>query len=172
MTTTPVSPASQRDTGLAPVTGESPGVLILGSFPGRRSLQKSEYYGNPQNHFWKIIEELYGIDHTLPYPVRADRLVSEHVALWDVIASCRREGSTDARIRDPIFNDLAGFLKAHPSCRCIGLNGTAAGKYYHAIQDPDLARIPVFLLPSTSPANTRFVLAEKVHRWEVIRIPR
>jgi hypoxanthine-DNA glycosylase len=160
------SPAPKPDTGLAPVTGKMPYLLILGSFPSRQSLQNAEYYGNPQNQFWKIIEALYGIDHRLAYPKRTEQLVVQHVALWDVIASCQREGSADNWIRDPVFNDIAGFLRAHPSCRFVALNGAAAGKYYHAIQDPSFARMPAHILPSSSPANTRFLLAEKIHRWE------
>lgn len=170
MNTTPGSSALPPDTGLAPLTGKTPYVLILGSFPSRQSLQKFQYYGNPQNHFWKIIDALYGIDHRLDYPERAEQLVSHHVALWDVIATCHRVGSADDRIQNPVFNDIAGFLREHPSCRCVGLNGTMAGRYFHKIENPALARIPALLLPSTSPANTRFSLAEKIHRWDAIRI--
>ena len=96
------------------------------------------------------------------------RLVLQHVALWDVIASCQREGSADNRIHDPVFNDMAGFLRAHPSCRSVALNGAAAGRYFHALKNQSLARIPAYILPSSSPANARFSLAEKIHLWEEI----
>jgi double-stranded uracil-DNA glycosylase len=168
MNTTTGSPAPESDTGLAPVTGKAPYLLILGSFPSRRSLQNAEYYGNPLNQFWKIIEALYGIDHRLAYPKRTGQLIVQHIALWDVIASCQREGSADNRIHDPVFNDIAGFLRAHPSCRCIALNGASAGRYYHARKDLSLDRIPAHIFPSSSPANARFSLAEKIHRWEEI----
>ena len=53
--------------GFLPETGDSPRVLILGSFPSVKSLELCEYYGNPQNHFWKIMVALFAIDHRLPY---------------------------------------------------------------------------------------------------------
>jgi TDG/mug DNA glycosylase family protein len=164
-------PALDRTTGLAPVTGGVPEVLILGSFPSIQSLITGEYYGNPRNHFWQIAEAVLAIDRTLPYATRVTQIVERGIALWDVIHSCRREGSADLRIRDPVYNDLTGFLAAHPTIRLVVLNGTAAGRFWHAAtgSSPLSAQIPVLILPSTSPANARRSLTEKIHRWEVIR---
>jgi TDG/mug DNA glycosylase family protein len=154
--------------GLPPVTAESPRVLILGSFPSTKSLQHSEYYGNPQNHFWKIVEALFSIDQDLLYPDRTNRLIQHPVALWDVVRSCRREGSADDRIREPLFNDIAGFLAKNPTLQLIALNGTSAGRYYRRLQIP--IKIKSVVLPSTSPANTRFTIAEKVREWKIVRL--
>jgi len=153
--------------GFPPVHGEFPEVVILGSFPSRQSLLKKEYYGNPQNHFWHIMEALYNIDRKLPYSVRTSRLAEHRIALWDVLSSCCRAGSADIRIREPVFNDLAGFLVSHPTLRLVVLNGSAAGRYYHqlTISTP----VPAVILPSTSTANTRVNLAEKVRAWGIIR---
>jgi TDG/mug DNA glycosylase family protein len=152
---------------LPPVHGELPEVLILGSFPSRQSLLKKEYYGNPRNHFWQIIEALFPIDRHLPYGVRTSRLVDHRIALWDVICTCSREGSADARIQGPLFNDLAGFLGSFPTLHLVALNGSSAGRYYHQLNIS--ASVPAVVLPSTSPANTRFTLKEKVRSWEIIR---
>jgi TDG/mug DNA glycosylase family protein len=76
--------------GLPPVRGQSTEVIILGNFPGRLSLLDHEYYGNPQNHFWKIVEAFFQIDHHLPYSVRINRLTDQRIALWDVISACSR----------------------------------------------------------------------------------
>jgi double-stranded uracil-DNA glycosylase len=152
--------------GLPPVHGDMPEILILGSFPGRQSLLKKEYYGNPGNHFWHIIEALFLIDRHLSYPVRISRLMDHRIALWDVISTCSRKGSADTRIRHPVFNDLAGFLAAFPTVRFIALNGSSAGRYYHQLNIT--ASVPAAVLPSTSPANTRFTLSEKVRKWEIV----
>jgi hypoxanthine-DNA glycosylase len=153
--------------GLPPVQGISTEVLILGSFPSCQSLLHKEYYGNPQNHFWKIVEALFQIDRHLPYSVRTSRLTDHKIALWDVVSTCCRQGSADARIRSPVFNDLQGFFESCPSLRLVVLNGSTAGRYYTMMKIP--VPVPAVVLPSTSPANTRFTLGEKVRRWEIIR---
>jgi double-stranded uracil-DNA glycosylase len=162
-----VTSAACPITGLPPVHGGLPEVLILGSFPGRQSLLKKEYYGNPRNHFWHIIEALFLIDRHLPYRVRTSRLMDNRIALWDVICTCSRKGSADARIQDPVFNDLTAFLAAFPSLHLVALNGSSAGRFYNQLNIS--ASVPALVLPSTSPANTRYSLDEKIKRWEIIR---
>ena len=154
-------------TGLPPVRGTSTEVIILGSFPSCQSLQQQEYYGNPQNHFWKIVEALFQIDHHLPYSERTSRLTDHKIALWDVVSTCCRQGSADACIRFPVFNDLRGFFESCPSLRLIVLNGSTAGRYFSLMKMTVL--VPVVVLPSTSPANARLSLKEKIKRWESIR---
>lgn len=39
----------------APLLGERPSILILGSIPGVLSLEREQYYGNERNHFWRLI---------------------------------------------------------------------------------------------------------------------
>jgi len=153
--------------GLAPLTGPEPLVLILGSFPSVLSLERSEYYGNPRNRFWAVMEELFAIPAALPYPERCQRLTQEGVALWDAVASCSRPGSSDGRIRDPVPNDITGFIRAHPSVRLVALNGSTAGRIYHRLAEvPDVRSIT---LPSTSPANAAVTFGEKVRAWGIVK---
>jgi len=153
--------------GLPPVRGKFTEVVILGSFPSRQSLLYHEYYGNPQNHFWKIIEALFQIDRHLPYNVRISRLTEQRIALWDVVTSCCRQGSADAGIRTPVFNNLQSFFGSCPTLRLIVLNGTSAGRYFKLMKIP--VPVPARVLPSTSPANTRYSLDEKIQMWKIIR---
>ena len=153
--------------GLPPVTGPEPRILILGSFPSVLSLARGEYYGNPKNRFWTVMEELFAIPAALPYPERTQRLTQEKVALWDVVRGCTREGSADSRIRNPVPNDIAGFVRTHPSLRLIVLNGSTAGHLYHRLTETPA--IPSVTLPSTSPANAAMPFAEKVRQWEMVR---
>ena len=152
--------------GLPPVTGPEPLILILGSFPSVLSLERSEYYGNPKNRFWVVMEELFAIPAALPYPERTLRITLERVALWDVVRGCTREGSADSRIRNPVPNDIAGFARAHPTLRLVALNGSTAGRLYHRFAE--LPGIPSVILPSTSPANAAVTFAEKVRVWRGI----
>ena len=160
------SPAA-NSSGFLPINGDSPRVLILGSFPSIQSLLHCEYYGNPQNHFWKIMETLFAIDHRLLYRDRIASLTGHHLALWDVVRSCSRKGSADEEIREPLLNDIPGFLTAHPTVQLIVLNGTAAGHYYRRI----VMHVSIVhrILPSTSPANARYTLAEKTEAWKIVR---
>jgi double-stranded uracil-DNA glycosylase len=153
--------------GLGPVSGKEPRVLILGSFPSQKSLRHHEYYGNPLNHFWKIMDALFSIDPLLPYAVRIGQVRDKRIALWDVVGSCSRPGSADARITDPVFNDIAGFVAAHPSLRLVALNGNTAARFYSRMST-DIP-IPSITLPSTSPANARLTLNEKTECWSVIK---
>ena len=159
--------AASPEQGFLPVYGESVEILILGSFPSRQSLEKKEYYGNPQNHFWHIIEALFNIDRHIPYALRISRLTEHRIVLWDILSGCCRDGSADAQIREPVFNDLAAFLRVHPSIRLVALNGSTAGRYYHQMTISTL--VPAVILPSTSPANARVSFPEKVSAWSIIR---
>jgi TDG/mug DNA glycosylase family protein len=153
--------------GLSPVTGPKPSLLILGSFPSVMSLERGEYYGNPKNRFWAVMEELFAVPAAFPYAERTLRLTQERVALWDVIRGCTRKGSADSRIRNPVPNDIAGFVRAHPSVRLVALNGSTAGRLYHRFAE--VKGIPSVTLPSTSPANAAVPFGEKVRQWEVVR---
>lgn len=161
------TPADVVSAGLVPVTGPEPAVLILGSFPSQISLRHTRYYGNPKNQFWKVMEALFGIGADLSYDQRVELVKVHRIALWDVVASCNRPGSADARITMPVFNDIAGFVRTRPTLRLIALNGSTAGRYYQKIS----STIPIrsVTLPSTSPANAAIPLDEKIRRWSVLK---
>ena len=162
-------PASPRLTGLPPVSGPTPRLLILGSFPSAISLERSEYYANPRNRFWHLMEALLGIKAQLPYHVRTVQLKEKRIALWDVTRECEREGSDDAAIRNEILNDIPGFLRDHPSVSVIILNGGTAGRLFHRHCPDGIPGILILSLPSTSPANARFGLSQLVDAWSALR---
>lgn len=161
-----------RQHGLLPIIGSSPLILILGSFPSVMSLEREEYYGNPRNQFWPLMEALLGIDRHLPYPKRAAALREHHIALWDVIESCTRAGSGDAAIRDPVGNHIPQVLSRHPTICHIALNGKTGAERWLRHLYPEIdhqTNVSIETYPSTSPANARFTFAEKVRHWEAIR---
>ena len=158
-------------TGLPPLVDERSRVLVLGSFPSEMSLAKHEYYGNPQNHFWPVMEALLGIDRSAPYDERTSRLLAQGVAVWDVIAECAREGSGDDRIEHAAANPIVSLLADHPHIRHVAFNGGTAHATARALS-PELffrSGVSCERLPSTSPRNARMRLADKVAVWSKLR---
>ncbi len=159
----------------APLENAHGRILILGSMPGVASLRQQQYYAHPRNTFWPIIESLLGIDRGLPYAERCVRLVASGIALWDVMRACRRSGSLDSAIeRDSIqANDFPAFFRSHPDLNAVFFNGGAAEQTFqrevarrHASADwlPE-TRVR---LPSTSPANARLTVDDKLQHWRII----
>ena len=158
-------------TGLPPLIADGSRVLILGSFPSEMSLAKGEYYGNPQNHFWPVMEALFGIDRSAPYRERTSRLLEQGVAIWDVIAECAREGSGDDRIEQEVANPLVDLLAEHERIGHVVFNGGTAYATARALS-PDVFSLPNIhceRLPSTSPRNARMRLADKAEAWSRIK---
>lgn len=154
--------------GLGPVIDAHTRLIVLGSFPGVASLRARQYYGHPQNAFWKILGELWGLPLAQrPYAERLQALRDHGLGLWDVYASCEREGSLDSDIREPVLNDLASLRQHCPSLQAIAHNGGES--FRHARHTRSLG-LPVYRLPSTSPANASWSFARKREAWaEVLR---
>ncbi|MDR2734043.1 MAG: DNA-deoxyinosine glycosylase [Spirochaetota bacterium] len=150
-----------------PIAAHNPKVLILGTFPSQISRAKGEYYGNPQNKFWKILFEVFGIEFMNPdYTQKKQLLFNHNLALWDVIASCDIKGALDSNIRNPVYNKaLPEFIQSH-GILAIAFNGKNAHTIFHRwIKTPETADIREFILPSTSPANARLSYAGKLAAW-------
>ncbi len=91
--------------GLSPLLHAKTRLVVLGSFPGVASLRAQQYYGHPQNQFWKIVTTLLAVNQAeatavlaMPYAERTQWLLHQGVGLWDVYAACEREGSLDTAI--------------------------------------------------------------------------
>lgn len=162
-------------TGFKPIVGESPKILILGSMPSEKSLQQTEYYAHPQNAFWAIMGELFNFDHKAGYAQRTNQLKQHHIALWDVIAQCTREGSLDTSIdKDSIVaNDFSDFFSSHPTIDYVFFNGNKAEQEFNKRILPVLGdtaeKLTFQRLPSTSPANARMSKKEKLKHWSVLK---
>ena len=145
-------------------------TLILGTMPSEESIKRNQYYGNPRNQFWKIMEHLFNIRADLPYQTRVKCLLEHGIALWDILKSCERSGSLDNNIRKEVNNNLESFLAKHQSIRRIAFNGKNPTRYTEKFH-PSLSgksRVDILILPSSSPANTHS-LDEKIQEWREIR---
>ena len=152
---------------IAPVYDENSRILILGSFPSVKSREAAFFYGHPQNRFWRVMAALLSAD--VPQTVEEKRafLLANHIALWDVIASCDIAGSSDASIRNAVPNDLTPILET-ASIRQIFTNGGTAHRLYRKYIYPLTGREDI-VLPSTSPANAARSLDALVDAWQIVR---
>lgn len=161
-------PDSDRLQGLPPVVDARARILVLGSMPGAESLRLQQYYAHPRNHFWRIVEDVFGVPREQPYAQRLDGLRAAGVALWDVLGECTREGSLDTRIeRDSMrVNDIPALLASQPGIGRLLFNGLFAETVFRArITAVGELRVPTRRLPSTSPANAARPYAEKLAAW-------
>ncbi|MDO8925940.1 MAG: DNA-deoxyinosine glycosylase [Sideroxyarcus sp.] len=151
-----------------PVADEQSNLLILGSMPGKESLKQQQYYANPQNAFWKIMDNLVGAHPTLPYPQRLHALTAAHIALWDVLKTCERQGSLDSNIQNETANDFASFFKNHPHITHVFFNGAKAEQSFKrsVLGKQKLPPLEFVRLPSTSPAHAGMRYAEKLQAWK------
>lgn len=139
-------------------------MLILGSLPGEASLAARRYYAHPHNRFWHLVGRAIGRDLSgLGYEARLAALKEAKIALWDTVASARRNGSLDAAIREAEHAPLADLAAALPDLRAVAFNGRKSA----AIGRPQLAGSGLTLidLPSSSPAYAAMPVAEKERLW-------
>lgn len=150
--------------GLSPLVSPHTRVLILGSFPGARSLALQQYYGHPQNQFWRILQAIWPTSplemDTDSYENKSRWLLARGLGVWDVYARCERQGSLDSAIRNAVPNDIAALQL--PQLRAIAHNGGESFK--HARHTRSLG-VPVYQLPSTSPANASWSFERKLEAW-------
>lgn len=155
--------AGERLQGLGPVIARHSRLVVLGSFPGEASLRAQQYYGHPRNHFWPILSALWGVDLVgLPYARRVAEVRRRGLGLWDVYASCRRQGSLDSAIEDAAFNDLPSLKRRAPGLRLVAHNGAESAR---AMKQVQALGLPVLRLPSTSPANASWSFDRKLQAW-------
>lgn len=146
-----------------PVWDENSRILILGSFPSVRSRSDGFYYGHPQNRFWRLMSELYGTEALRTTEEKKAFLLSNGIALWDVIRSCEIENSSDSSIRNAVPNDLA-YIFEKADIRAVYTNGKAAEKLYRKYFQRESV-----CLPSTSPANAAWTYEKLLQAWKTIR---
>ena len=140
--------------------------------PGKQSLEKQQYYGNPRNHFWPIISQLFNIEIPQYYEKKLELLQSKGIGLWDSIQSCERQGSLDATIKNEIPNDFEALFHQFPQIQCVLLNGGKSFEVFkrhvglQLLEDRNFQK-----MPSTSPIPGKNIKSfeEKVVAWSVLK---
>ena len=153
--------------GFPPIADAHSRVLILGSMPGVASLRKGQYYGHPQNAFWRLMAALLCEPFSEDYGQRTAMLLRHGVALWDVVHCCERAGSLDAHIKNPEINDFASFFSAHPDIRSVYLNGQTAYNLFKKNAGVEFPGMEFVRLGSTSPAHA-VTFEARLNDWQQI----
>lgn len=161
--------------GLMPIVSEHSNVLILGTMPGVASLLRQQYYGHPRNAFWPIMGVLFGMEPGLCYLERKEALISNGIAVWDVLQSCKRLGSSDSNIKlaSIRINDFMSFFAKYKNIKQVFFNGKMAEKVYQQrilpVLNHHFSYLEYYCLPSTSPANASLKLEQKIEAWKIIK---
>lgn len=154
-----------------PIVTPDARLLILGTLPGDESLRLQQYYGHPRNHFWPLISAVFGEATPRGYAERIALLKRNRCALWDVLESAVRAGSSDAAIREPVANPFGTFLADYPNIKTIAFNGqTARNLFRRYVVKTGFVSEQTFTLldlPSSSPLYTR-PLQEKLAVWRAV----
>lgn len=150
-----------------PIFDENSEVLILGSYPSVKSRETNFFYGHKQNRFWKVLAMVYGCDTPETVSEKKEFLLSNGIALWDVIDSCDITGSSDSSIKNVVPTDLNLVLDKAPKINRIFVNGKTAEKYYLKYMKD--IKVPMMCLPSTSPANAAWNVERLFGEWKKVK---
>lgn len=146
-----------------PVFNEGSKILILGTFPSVKSRENHFFYGHPRNRFWAVVAALTKWELPTTIEEKKRLLLSNGIAIWDVIESCEIQGSSDSSIRNVVPADLSRiFDKA--AIQAVYANGGKAYELYMKYSFEKTGRA-IKKLPSTSPANAAFRLERLVEVW-------
>jgi len=158
---------TQKKVGFLPIINEQTRILILGTLPSDTSLQKGEYYANPQNQFWRIIFSLYNNGQALTsYDKKCELILKNRLGLWDVLKKANRINSLDSNIHMEEVNDFEDLFSKYPNIKKIIFNGQNAATYYQRLMNR-LVKKDMIVLPSTSSANTSKTFSQKGREWEM-----
>ena len=147
-----------------PIFDEQSRILILGTLPSVKSREGQFYYHHPQNRFWKVLAQICKTQTPETIAEKKAMLLSNGIAIWDVVQSCDIIGSSDSSIKNVTPADLSVILKKAP-VKTIFLNGGKAWELYQKYCK-EMTELPVVKLPSTSPANAAWSLEKLVTVWK------
>ena len=150
----------------APIFDKNSEILVLGSFPSVKSRENNFYYAHPQNRFWRVVASVYSCPVPKTVEEKKNMLLSNKIAVWDVIKSCEITGSADSTIKSVIPNDLSEILSVADIKKIYANGKTAQSLYNKYIKNS--TGFDIISLPSTSPANAAYSLEKLIKEWKII----
>jgi TDG/mug DNA glycosylase family protein len=173
------SAAEPEGTGGRPLPDYlAPGLklLFVGINPGLISAAAGHYYANPRNPFWRLLNEA-GLTPRLLTPDQDHLLPDFGYGLTDIVKRPSR-GAADLKWRE--FQDgrqrLVSLIERfRPRAVCFNSKTAFEGFFGKSAcerlgpQTCAIAGAPVFVLPSTSPANAGTPLAVKLEYFRALK---
>lgn len=150
-----------------PVFDSESKILILGSFPSVKSREAEFFYAHPRNRFWSVLAAVTGCEKPETVEEKKAFLISNHIAVWDVVGQCEISASADMSIKNVVPNDISAILNK-TDIRSIIVNGKTAEKYYNKYFLPETG-IKAVCLPSTSPANAAKKFDDLISEWSIVK---
>ncbi len=143
-------------------------LLFVGINPGLISAAAGHYYANPRNPFWRLLHEA-GLTPVLLRPDEDARMLSFGYGLTDIVKRPSRGAGELKSGEFPASRQrlLRIVKRLKPKAVCFNSKTAFEGYFGKGIfrnfgpQLVTLANAPVFVLPSTSPANAAVSLAVK-----------
>ena len=154
--------------GFPPIRPTQAKIMILGTMPSVKSMEERFYYAHPRNAFWPIISHLAKRSLSTECE-KTEACIELGILLWDVLQACEREGSLDSAIQQPKANDFESIFLQYPQLNVVYFNGQTALKLFkqHVWKVQSLPKdLELVVLPSTSPANARLKIDDKIMIWE------
>lgn len=151
-------------------------LLFVGINPGLISAANGHYYANPRNTFWRLLHES-GFTPLELRPEHDHRLLEFGYGLTDIVKRASR-GAGDLKRMKFIAGRkrLVGLVKRFkPRAVCFNSKTTFEGYFGKGTsrrlgpQAVRLADSPVFVFPSTSPANAAVPLAVKRRHFRALK---
>lgn len=143
-------------------------LVFVGINPGLISAAAGHYYANPRNPFWRLLHEA-GLTPVLLRPDEDSRMPSFGYGLTDIVKRPSR-GAGDLKGGEFVISRrrlLRLVRRFRPKAVCFNSKTAFEGYFGKGAcrrlgpQSVTLANTPVFVLPSTSPANAAVPLTVK-----------
>ena len=151
-------------------------LLFVGINPGFVSAAAGHYYANPRNPFWRLLHEA-GLTSDLLGPEEDARMPTFGYGLTDMVKRSSRGAGDLKTIEFVAGRQRLTRLVRHFKPRAVCFNSKTAFEGYFGKgacrrfgpQEVSLASAPVFVLPSTSPANAAVPLAVKKRYFRALK---
>lgn len=156
------------------VLGPSVRVVFCGINPGHASAAAGAHFANPRNDFWRLLHAA-GFTPRLLAPQEQHHLLAYGIGLTN---AARRTTRGSGALRAADFAGARERLEAIARTyapRAVAFVGKAAyqgvfrERPEHGLQERRLAGVPLFVLPSTSPANAAVPWEERLRWFRALR---